>query len=325
MRTAAGVIVVAGVALLAVADSRPDGSGGRQPVLLVEPTMNGDPPGLTPDPAPGRDACLNPRGWPIVWDRMDLFGQAYQFFAAWSDAELSQCFVNLRHAGKRLVVAAGAIKPHCTTAGACWGGVAPTLRRMKALGAEIAYLEIDEPLTTGGQPVFGHAVRETARFIHLARQELPGAGVILQEAYPHQDASTLRAFVGAVDREAEALTGLGIQYVQLDHDWRRGGTGTDVAGIQDAVRSHGVGFGVIFWRADPSLSWEDALMKQGTLYRRYRRDGVFPDMYAVINWTGSPEVTVPEWPVGGRPTFLQAVRAFVTEHVPGVGAGTAIR
>jgi len=309
---AAGLMVAVALAL---------GSGDRglgRPLLLVEPTMNGDPPGQTPDPAPGRDACLNPRGWPAVWERMDLFGQAYQFFAAWTDAELSQCFLNLRHAGKRLVVASGAIKPHCTTAGACWGGVAPVIRRMKALGAEIAYLEIDEPLTTGGQPSFDHAVRQTARFIGFARQELPGVGIILQEAYPHQDAATLKAFVREVDRGAEALTGLGIQYVQLDHDWLRGGSGRDIAAIQDSARSDGVRFGVIFWRADPALAWEEALMKQAALYKGFRRNGVSPDMYAVINWTGTPEVTVPEWTVEGRQTFLQAVRRFVMEQVPPV-------
>jgi len=311
-------LVTAAVGLtLAVALAMRSGDGNvRRPMLLVEPTMNGDPPGQTPDPGPGREACLNPRGWPTAWDRMDLFGQAYQFYGAWSDAELSQCFVNLRHAGKGVVVAAGALKPHCASADACWEGVAPTVRRMKARGAEIAYLEIDEPLTTGGQSSFDYAVRQTARFIQRARSELPGVGVILQEAYPHQEASTLGRFFREVDREAEALTGLGIQYAQLDHDWLRGGTGPDIAAIQDSVRSDGVRFGVIFWRADPSLTWDQALMKQGALYLQYRRNGVNPDMHAVINWTGTPDRTLPEWTVQDERSFMSAVRDFVNLYTP---------
>jgi hypothetical protein len=320
MRRLALTLAGAGLALAAATLTMPPGSvqdGG--PVLQVEPTMNGTPPGQPPDPAPGRDACLRPDLWPTVWDRMDVFGQAYQFFAAsgWSDRQLSRCFSNLRDAGKALSIAVGSLKPHCPTADACWESVVPSLRRMRALGADVAYLAIDEPLTTG-HATYDHAVKETGRFVRLARQEFPGVGVILQEAYPHHDVATLAAFVADVDRAAESLTGRGIQYLQLDHDWKRGGTASDVAALQRAVRDRGVKFGVIFWRADPALTWREGLLRQAELYREYGASGVVPDMYAIINWTGSPSATLPEWrsPDAAEPPFMSAVRDFIVAHVP---------
>jgi hypothetical protein len=135
----------------------------KYPVFQVEPTMNGVPPGLPPNPTPLREACLDPGSWPTGWERLDLFGNAVQFFGALNDADVAQCVANVRNAGKQLVVAAGALKDHCRTADACWNGVAPTLRRMRDLGARIDYVEIDEPLT-GSETYasYSYAVDQTA-------------------------------------------------------------------------------------------------------------------------------------------------------------------
>jgi hypothetical protein len=268
-----------------------------------------------PNGIPFRDACLNPGAWPTGWDRTDFFGNANQFMATLSDGELAQCFANVRAAGKHLVVAAGALKPHCNSAEECWPYAAPNLRRFRDLGAVIDYLEIDEPLTSGQQPMdYAYAVQQTAEFIRLARLEFPDVKVILQEAYPGQPAWKLISFYQDVNNETIARTGWGIQYAQIDHDWNDdGGTPQDLAAIQDSVHSNGISFGVIFWAAGPR-SWYDGLMEQAEMYNCWRRFGVTPDMYAVIDWKGDPTDTLPEW--AGHYVFTNSVRDFANTYLP---------
>jgi hypothetical protein len=305
-------LVVCLVSLTAMtATPRQAAAQNHYPVLQVEPTMNNPP---IPNGNPFRDACLNPGAWPTGWDRSDFFGNAHQFMATLSDGELAQCFANVHGSGKQLVIAAGALKPQCNTAQDCWNQVVGNLWRFRDLGGAPDYLEIDEPLTSGQQPMdYTYAVQQTGEFIRLARVEFPSVKIILQEAYPHQTASTLSAFFSDVNNEAISRTGWGIQYAQLDHDWNAGGTAGDVAFIQNSVRGNGMSFGVIFWAAG-SWPWYDGVMHQGEFYRNWRRSGVAPDMYAVINWTGSPATAVPE--AGGHGVFTNSVRDFANTYTP---------
>jgi len=282
-----------------------------RPILQVEPTMNTAP---IPNGIPFRDACLNTAQWPTGWDRTDLFGNAHQFVAEVSDGELVQCFNNVKGAGKKLVIAAGALKPQCPTAAVCWSHVVGNLQRFDALGGRPDFIEIDEPLTTGQQPMnYSHAVEQTAEFIRMAREAFPGVGIILQEAYPHQTSATLQAYFRDVNNGAIARTGTGIQYAQIDHDWNAGGSMSDLIAVQNSVRANGMSFGVIFWGAGSS-GWYNGLMHQGELYRDWGRFGLAPDMYAVINWTGAPGTTVPEW--AGPSVFANSVRDFGNTYLP---------
>jgi hypothetical protein len=120
------------------------------------------------------------------------------------------------------------------------------------------------------------------------------------------------SFFTDVHSAAIVRTGSGIQYAQLDHDWNAAGWSFgDIINIRNSVRASGMSFGVIFWAAG-SWSWYDGLMQQG---RMYRDAGVNPDMYAVINWTGSPPNTVPEWDRANR-SFMNSVRDFANTYTP---------
>jgi len=281
------------------------------PVFQVEPTMNTPP---VPNGAAFRDACLNINQWPTGWERADFFGNAYQYMAALGDGDLSQCFWNVKSSGRRLVIAAGALKPQCSTAAVCWSHVSPSLTRFSSLGGAPDYIEIDEPLTTGQQPMnYTYAVQQTGEFIRLARSAFPGVGIIVQEAYPHQTAATLSSFFRDVNNEAIARSGAGIQYAQIDHDWNQGGTASDLVSMQNSVRANGMAFGVIFWAAG-SWNWYDGLMHQAQMYRNWRSAGLAPDMYAVIDWTGAPAQTIPEW--DGPGSFARSVRDFANTYLP---------
>ena len=72
-------------------------------------------------------------------------------------------------------------------------------------------------------------------------------------------------------------------------------------------------FGVIFWAAG-SWNWYDGLMHQAEMYKGWRRLGVVPDMFAVINWTGSPTTTLAEW--DGHSRFTRSIRDFANTYLP---------
>ncbi len=279
--------------------------------MLVFPTQN-----HPSEPNPLRDACLNPGAWPTGWSRISSFGNSIQFWAAWTNnAEISQCFTNLRAAGKELVIEAGVLKPECTTAQACWASVQPTLSRLAGLTPPQISLALDEPLTgSEGYASYAYAVDQTGEWIALARGDFPALNlnIIVDETYPHWSAATLKAYFRAVNNEAIVRTGRGIQYANIDRDWNAGGTPEDLVDMQNDVHIDGVGLMVVFWDASPSMDWYTGLMYQGGFYRGWR--GLFsPDFYAVQDWDGPPLTTVPESTSG---TFTRSVRDFANRFLP---------
>src|SRR5262249_1230341 len=142
----------------------------------------------------------------------------------------------------------------------------------------------------------------------------PNIKIILQEAYPHQPATTLMTFFRDVNDQTITLTGWGIQYAELDHDWNNpAGHLTDLINIQDYVRGHGMYFSSIYCNARPNRSWYYGLMYQGQMYLAWSRYGLSPDMSAIDNWTGAPSTTLPEMNNG---TFTRSVRDFVNAFTP---------
>jgi hypothetical protein len=284
--------------------------------LTVFPTMNG-PTGA----APLRDSCLNMNQWPTGAHRTNYFGNAIQYWDQLSSGELSQCLSNLASYGIRPVIEVWALKWHCQTAAACFAGTSGGIGRLVSHGASNLYILIDEPLTgIGGN--YSFAVQETAEYIRLVRSTYGNVGVILAEAYPTHSVSTLSSYFVDVHYTTAAVTGTGIQWAAVDHDWNQGGTPGGSAQIGQAAMSAGIGYAAFYWNANPSANWENGLMQQGW---NYRNANVYPQMYLVSNWTGSPTATLPEW-VGGR--YMRSIRQFVNVFLPkpsnsfGLASGT---
>jgi hypothetical protein len=282
------------------------------PPLLLSATQN------TPnEPEPLRETCLNPGAWPTGWSRMTAFGNAFEFWAAWtSDSEVSECFANLRAAGKELVIGAGVLKAHCTTAQACWNGEEPTFTRLAGLNPPPLTFVLDEPLTGSEDYAdYAYAVDQTAEWIALARAQYPTAKIMVQEAYPHQVATELTPYFIDVNTEAISRTGWGIQSAIIDHDWNLGGTFLELWGMQENIQANGMAFGVIFWDASPSMDWYDGLMFQGEWYQGWRLSGLSPDLYEINNWTGLPSTTLGETSADYK-SFTNSVRDFVQRFLP---------
>ncbi len=192
----------------------------------------------------------------------------------------------------------------------------PTLTRLAGLNPPPLTLALDEPLTgSEAYASYAYVVDQTAEWIALARAQFPSVKITLHEAYPHQLAATLKAFFRDVNNQAISRTGWGIQYASIDHDWNAGGTFLDLVGMQDDVRANGMGFMVVFWDASPSMDWYDGLMYQGEWSQAWRWFGLSPDLYAVLNWTGSPYTTIGETSADYR-SFTNSVRDFVQRFLP---------
>jgi hypothetical protein len=291
------------------------------PLLLVEPTQH-----HMNQPAPLRESCLNPEAWPTGWSRMSTFGNGMTDWELWTnDSEVAQCFANLRAAGKELVIGVGVLKMqnpehHCQTAQRCWNHDEPTLMRLAALNPPALAFALDEPLTGTQEtpndgPDYAYAVDQTAEWIAIARRLFPTARIMVEEAYPHHNAEALTTFFRDVNNEAIDRTGWGIQFAVLDHDWNAGGDLSTLVAMQDDVRANGMAFGVIFWGASPSMDWYDGLMHQGEWYQSWRGWGLWPDLYAINNWTGLPDATLEETSAEHR-SFTNSVRDFVQRFLP---------
>lgn len=138
----------------------------------------------------------------------------------------------------------------------------------------------------------------------------PGLKFMVHEAFPNIDLNTLGAFYYNVNAGAIAQTGMGIQFASIDWDWHDGGTAGMINLLQNYVNSFGVSLNLVYWRAQNTMTWEQALIHQGNLVKNA---GFEPNMYSVLNWTEAPGANLPEATPG---TFMRAVRQFVNVFLP---------
>lgn len=241
---------------------------------------------------------------------MTAFGPAIQFYNQLSDPELTQCFNNLRNAGKKLIVGVAPLRPFCPTAQQCFNDWYPTMLRIAALNPPNVIVELDEPLTHGGftnnKP---YVVAQTVEYIRLLRQLAPGIPVMLDEAYPARNYVELATFASDVHNGALSQTGSGIQYFTLDHDWTVGGNYGEIAAVRDYLRSFGMQFGVLFWKSGYQ-DWQAGLMQQGL---NYRNNNLTFDFAYVNDFVGVPATTIPETLPG---TYARSVRDFSNAFLP---------
>jgi hypothetical protein len=279
-------------------------------------------------PKPFLSACLNLDSWSETRRSTSYLGVADYALASYAESharEVAACFRNMNAAGLGLSLGTAALKQWCTTGQACYDGLSPAWNRLLALGANLEVLEIDEPLTMvlghDGWPLprdFDYAVEQTAEFIRLVRQNYPRVRIVEQEAYPAIAAETLRSWIRSLAKACAARGVTGPDYFEIDHNWNEPfGTGADHWNWSD-IRSmlneaHGaqMGFGVIFWRANPRYGdtdegWYNGVMDQGA---SYQSEGIVPDFYSILSWLTVPERIVPDRLYDT--SFMGTVRTFV--------------
>lgn len=279
-------------------------------------------------PKPFLAACLNLNAWSETRRSTSFLGVADFALATYADAhprEVAACFRNMNSAGLGLSLGTAAIKQWCTTGKACFDGLSLLWNRLITLGADLAVLEIDEPLTMvlehSDWPLardFDYAVEQTAEFIRLVRQNYPRVQIVEQEAYPALSAETLRSWVRSLANACAARGVRGPEYFEIDHNWATPiGTGieqwtwSDIRSILTETHAAGMGFGVIFWRASPRYGdtddgWYHGVMDQGAWYQA---EGIVPDLYSILSWLTVPVRTVPDLMYAS--SFMGTARTFV--------------
>ena len=125
----------------------------------------------------------------------------------------------LRAQGLPLCLEMGSIKPEDWHAENAQAGLPMVAERIAALGHELLYIKMDEPLTSAKlrpeQP-FEESVFAVAKFIEAAENVFPQAKVGWIEAWPHIDLETQRKFLMGLDS-----WGMVPAFWHLDIDWHR--------------------------------------------------------------------------------------------------------
>jgi hypothetical protein len=279
---------------------------------VVPTTYQGNPAGFL-------EACLRMDQWPEVLAKTTLFGTTNGLAAA-GDADLAACFSAMNSQGVQLTLEGGIVNREQTSGAAQFATDHPIWRRFIGLGAPLSTLFLQEPFTAaeGGPLTYADVVRETAIYIALVRQHLPGMRLILQEAYPHHSASALIDLIRDVNLAVQAQAIAGLDGFELDHDWNaREWSVSDVYRVNEYVRTSGMMFSIILWQSgrQPTTDCDFGVRTYNQYLYMYSPGYVqfgpafAPDMWSVESWDPTPVAILPE---SGICTFMQAARDIVS-------------
>jgi len=245
-----------------------------------------------------------------------------------TDPELGRWLPRIREWGLRFALEVGAVKPWGATGQAAFEAQRPMWERFRRLGGRIDAVALDEPLCCATDVLkkpMAYAVEETARFIALVRGAYPEMQIGDIEPYPSQDAPALATWLDALQARLKALGVRGLDFFQLDVDsvnFTVGNPGgwTGVRRVEEACRSRGIPFALLYWAADqPHLAargladesaWYLGMMHQAGDYAIV---GGAPDRAVIQSWLEAPSHSVPET---GDWTFTRSVRDFCRRFAP---------
>jgi hypothetical protein len=282
------------------------------------------------------DACMNVSRWPGVFARTTYLGAvSWQLRADRAgDAALARCFAEMVARELQLSLEVSIMSNAEATGLQGYLNNLPDWQRYQNLGAPLAALFIDEPITNGsriwGLP-YGTIVSETVNWIALVRQNPRFASVklILIEAYPHLSAATIINFINDVNNGAALRSVAGLDALQIDHAWdgaQGRWSGSDLADMRAAAHRRRMDFSMIFYAAMPfrnpvnDCDFRTRLYQQWESYEANGMEhyGFYPDIYTIQSWDELPSVTVPESTAAC--TFMQAARQWLDsiDRVPTV-------
>lgn len=256
---------------------------------------------LATDPAPFRDLMDHPELWPDTLSKVGMV-KAYDYMLSnYTDAELTRWFAFLRSNGILFGVDTTVVNTGIRYGDQMFYWNKPTFDRIIACGGSLDDLYMDEPLTqtrssNGLNEDQAYAVRETAKWIKLARTYYPDTRICSIEANPANGIDRLKSWIEDVN-DACAQQGVeGLDYFALDCHWTSSWDFSNPLNLNNWCTSRGVPFSMIYW-ASPSddsyvsADWEDDILEQGL---KYFNKGGRPDQYLIQSWLVIPSLTVPE-------------------------------
>jgi hypothetical protein len=247
------------------------------------------------------------------------FGTSFGVRSA-SDDTLRTCFQAMRNQGLQFTVGMAAVLPQVPTGAGEFALEQPDLQRYISLGAPLAGIFIQEPLSVMSDTTATYAdiVRETTAWAMLMRNGFPGLKLVLTEAYPSQPASKIVTFIRDVNAALRAAQAATLDGFELDQDWQvsRWSPG-DLYAIHQMARSQGMLFSIILWPDGPDSTNDcDFGARIANQFRYLYTRGYLqygqafaPDMWTIESWDPIPKAILPE--DGAGCSFMQAARAIV--------------
>jgi hypothetical protein len=270
------------------------------------------------------DACFNMDAWPAVARSTTYLSAPSDVLASLPAGTLTSCFANLQRQGIKLTLGLGSVKSGCLPQRHCYYFNEWQLIYLRSLGAPVAALMMDEPLTAvDTDNAFGpnrrnlaFAVQATVDWMQLVRTNFPGWMIADLEAYPAIPSHRMIVWLTELTRECTARGVKCPEVFYLDHGIDQPGLQSphDVQSIRDAVHSVGMQFGPIYTNTGLTANSTDDCHFTSAVVERmrwYNNGHPYPsDWYSIKTWDPIPAAIVPEVAAPTCP-FMWTVRNLI--------------
>ena len=269
--------------------------------------------------------------WQQAASHVAVFGLSQWMTAAGPEAELKQIFSDLRQ--RHIALEAGLL-PLSAGPDGCGKGIegysAPGQSlhdaiRIKALGAEVAYFGLDEPLYFGHEfkgnkrltachsPIADIA-KELARRIKQVHTIFPDAKVGEVEPFPVSDLwlAKLEQWFDAY----EAATGEKLAFFRLDMQWN-GPWRERIAALADLLRRKGIPLQVIYNGNGNAASDEEWIAQALAHAREFELAvPITPDVVSIQCWTSKPARLLPDSNPKALTSLINQYTQWKNERTP---------
>ncbi|HYL05571.1 MAG TPA: hypothetical protein VE075_06005 [Thermoanaerobaculia bacterium] len=276
--------------------------------------------------------------WPRAMAHVGVVGMYAGWIIAAGDQELHQVVAFLNGHGMGIEIEAPALQaqPAC---GSGVEGYVPWelslhdftltyLYRLKALGARVLFVKVDEPFFFGsvtGDPRACHLpVSEVAlavgQYARLVKTVYPDAAIgdvepIIAGAY----APDVRAAIAQWHDTYQAVTGAPFPFFFADVDFSDPQWPAIVKALEGETRHRGTRFGIIYTGDEQDAAddeWADKAVARFQTYEGGERGR--PDYVLFQSWEPHPVFCLPE---SDPTTFTSVIDAYVSATIPKSGAG----
>jgi hypothetical protein len=193
------------------------------------------------------------------------------------------------------------------------------LQRLKALGADVAFIKVDEPYFFAGvvsDPRACHwpvaqIAADVGAYAQLVKTVYPNAAVgdvepIIANAYPTDAVTALEAWHDTY----RTVTGTPFPFYVADIDFSNGSWPSIVKALESGTHQRGMLFGIIYIGDYPDTSDQEWTSKVVARFETYQgQSGGKPDFVLFQSWEPHPFHCLPE---SDPTTFTGAVDAYVS-------------
>jgi hypothetical protein len=293
---------------------------GGIPAAAQSPTVWFAPRNQPPIPAPDFMNLFQPNApWPNAASRVQVFKLFPQFLQLASDADLQTVFVNLQQRHIKLAIEYGLLNPddpllcggkdpQCGQVEGFDGALLATdLARIKALGGDLQFVAMDEPLWFGNystelgapQAPISALAQDIAKQVAIMHDYFPNAmvGDIEPVAGTNGPTDWLQEIAQWTSAYHQAV-GLPLSFFHSDVAWQLSGSTAQLSQLQSYLRGQGIPFGIIYDGDfdDSAIQWTTAAEQRFANIETNPQ--AVPDDAILESWHPQPLYALPETQAG---------------------------